>query len=344
MPRRNKTTRVNRRNKDLSYSKTGVAFSVAALTLSTLFAASYQSESAFTDSPRATITAKSDSITAPTSLRLSSLPGGQTKLTWTASPTSYVVGYKILRSENMYGPWDEVGTVQGKSATSFTDTQSGSTQWIYRVEALWNEWMSVSPGFEAPPAVGREFFDSFSVLGDLNGRITEDGKSIWQVWNGKMIVENKNTWPIAAFGSGYEDGPATAVVRTPTQNGRIFIEDLDGSEGVILRGKDPDNYIYAGGAKGGGSADASFEIVEVKDGVRKVLQSGSTGTINRDMRIEINESLISVYIDAREGLPGSGTLFMSQTTSFLANDPTATYFGIGLNGTNGILGFYFEAI
>lgn len=344
MPLRDKKATVNRRSKDLRHAKARVGASIIALTLSTLIAASYQTESAFTDSPRATITAKSDSLTAPTSLRLSSLPGGQTELKWTASTTSYVVGYKILRSENMYGPWEEVGAVQGKSTTSFIDTQSGTTQWIYRVEALWNEWMSVSPGFEAPPAVGRDFFDSFSVLGDLNGRITEDGKSVWQVWNGTVIVEDKNDWPVAAFGTGYEDGPATAVVRTPTQNARIFIEDLDGSEGVILRGKDPDNYIYAGGAKGGSSADGSFEIVEVKDGVRKVLQSGNTGSINRDMRIEIDESLISVYIDALEGESNSGTLFMTQTTSFLANDLTATYFGIGLNGTNGILGSYFEAI
>lgn len=344
MSRRKGTSDSKKHSAYSQHIKAKIIGAIVTLVLCSLYAVISETQSAFSETSTAIVTAKSDSLSAPTGLKLKSLVGGQTELSWTASSNSYVTGYKILRSDNTYGPWTELGSVQGRSTTTFTDTTSGTIQWIYRVEAIWNKWMSVSPGFEAPPAVGREFFDSFSVLGDLNGRITEDGKSIWQVWNGKVIVENKNNWPVAAFGTGYEEGPATAVVRTPTQNARIFIEDLDGSEGVILRGKDPDNYIYAGGAKGGGSADASFEIVEVKDGVRKVLQSGSTGTINRDMRIEINESLISIYIDAKEGQSSSGTLFMSQATSFLANDPTATYFGIGLNGTNGILGFYFEAI
>lgn len=344
MSRRNGASDSKQPSAYSQYIKAKIIAAIVTLVLCSIYALIIETESAFSETSTATISAKSDSLSAPTGLKLKSLVGGQTELSWTASTSSYVTGYKIFRSDNMYGPWTELDAVQGRLVTTFTDTNSGTNQWIYRVEAIWNKWVSVSPGFEAPPPVGREFFDSFSQLGDLNGRITEDGKSKWQVWNGTVVVENKNNWPVAAFGTGYENGPAIAVVRTPAQNARIFIEDLDGSEGVVLRGKDPDNYIYVGGAQGGGSADASFEIVEVENGVRKVLQSGSTGTINRDMRIEINESLISVYVDAKEGNLSSGTLFTNQTTSFLANDPTATYFGIGLNGTNGILGFYFEAI
>lgn len=278
------------------------------------------------------------------SLKVESLRVGETDLSWIASTTVYTTGYKILRSDNMYGPWDEIGSVKGRNANKFVDTSSGATPWFYRVESVYETWMSVSPGFEAPEPVGRVFFDSFSQLGDLNGKATEDGKSVWQVWNGNVKVENKNGWPVAAFGSNYESGPAIAVVRTPAQNALIFIEDLDGSEGVILRGKNPENYIYVGGAKTGTAADGSFEIVEVRNGVRNILKSGNTGAINRDMRIEINDSVINVFIDAIEGSPASGTLFMTQTTSFLVDDPTATYFGIGLNSTNGIMGFYFEAI
>lgn len=305
------------------------------------------SEAAFTDNSAATITAKSDSLAAPTSLTLKSLVGGQTQLSWVQSPSAFTTGYKILRSESIYGPWTEIGAVQGRAVTTFTDTKSGTTQWKYRVEATWDNWVSTSPGFEAPPAVGRSFYDNLLVQGSLDKRATEDGSSTWQVWNGQVVVDNYPGWGWGAQGRGYNAtvGPAIAVVRTPAHDAKIYIADLDGSEGVVLRGKDPKNYIYVGGKLGGPSAsDGTFEIAQTVNGVRTVLLDKPTGRNDVNARIEIKGDEIKVYFDAVNGVDGSGTLYASYKTSYLMNDPDATYFGIGFTKEWLIRGFYFEAI
>lgn len=159
-------------NRKSAKPKVRVAHSIAVLALASVITMPMVtgSEAAFTSSSEATITTKSDSIVAPTSLKLTSLVGGQTQLTWTASNSSYATGYKILRSTNAYGPWTEIGTVTGRTTTSYIDTKSGNTQWIYRVEATWGNWVSTSPGFEAPPAVGRSFYDNLLVQGSLDKR------------------------------------------------------------------------------------------------------------------------------------------------------------------------------
>lgn len=318
------------------------------LTMTALIAAPIftSSEAAFTSTSKASITAKSDTLKAPTSITLNSLTGGQTRLSWVQSASNYTTGYKILRSKNTYGPWVEIGSVQGRSVTTFTDTSSGATQWLYRVEAVWDKWVSTSPGFEAPPAVGKSFFDSFNSPGSLNGKATEDGKSVWQVWNGDVSALGGGA--AGTPGSGPSPGNGdVAVVRTPSNDGWVYVTDFDGYERVILRGKDPDNYIYAGGADvrnaTGSLLSEYFEIVEVRNGVKNVLSSSKPGT-NKDFRIEIRGNTISAFIDAVKNDPTSGTLHLRSTSTFLQNDPLATYFGIGFNrGGFAINEFTFEA-
>lgn len=319
-----------------------------ALVLATVIALSQSvlSESSFQDTAASTITVASDSISAPTNLKVASVTVGQTDLSWTASPSTFTTGYRIYRAESAYGPWAAIADVSGRTTVKYVDKNIGTKKWFYRVESTWDNWVSTSPSYEAPPPVGRSFYDTFKTLGDLDGRITGDGSSVWQVWSGSISVQN-NPGGVSAFGSGYVAGaspkPAVAVVRTPTQDARIFEADFDGSEGVVLRGKDPLNFIYAGGAVGGASDDGSFEISEYRNGVRTVLKSIPSGPTNKDFRIEIQGTQIRAYVDAKNGVNTSGTLYMSATSSFLYGDPTATYFGIGFNGSFGNMGFYFDA-
>lgn len=336
--------------KHVKKSKVRMVNPALALLLASVIAAPAlmtSSESAFTDTSTATISAKSDTLIAPSSLKLRSLVGGQTELTWAQSPSTYTTGYKILRSTSIYGPWTEIGSVQGRATTSFIDTKSGTTQWNYRVEATWDKWVSTSPGFEAPPAVGRTFYDNLLVAGSLDKRATEDGSSIWQVWSGQVVVDNYPGWGWGAQGRGYSAaaGPAIAVVRTPAKDAKIYIADLDGSEGVVLRGKDPKNYIYVGGKLGGPSAsDGTFEIAKTVNGVRTVLLDKPMGRNDVNARIEIKGDEIKVFFNAINGVDGSGTLHASLKTDYLMNDPDATYFGIGFTKEWLIRGFFFEAI
>lgn len=302
------------------------------------------SQASFVSESSATVNAKSTSIEPPTNLTVKSVRAGETDIAWIASKSDFVTGYKVLRSESKYGPWAEIGTANGRTTTTYVDKNIGSKTWNYRVESFMNGWMSTGPAFEAPPAVGLSFYDTFSTPGNLDGRKTTDGKSSWQVWSGEILIDYRSGWTYAAHASGYETKPAVGVVRTPTQNAVLFGRDFDGSEAFVLRGKDPLNYIYAGGAMGPVADDGSFEIVEYRDGVRNVLWTGYTGAIDRDMRLVINGTKIEVYIDAINGQPNSGKLFAAVNSSFLYGDPAATYFGVGFSNWFGSLGFYFDAI
>lgn len=335
------------KNSDKSISKLMQPALLLSMSSFLVFSFVVSSEAAFTSKSTAVITTQSDTLQPPDSLQLESLVGGQTKLTWAPSPSSFTTGYKVLRSKSMYGPWEELETVQGRSVTSYIDTTSGNTQWTYRVEAVWDKWVSVSPGFEAPPAVGRSFFDDFSSDGNLNGKLTEDGKSTWQVWSGDMSASGGGASGTPGTGPSPGNGDV-AVVRTPVNDGWVYATDFDGYERVILRGKDPNNYIYAGGAEVWNTAKSRldpgyFEIVEVRNGVKYVLASTYPGT-NKDFRVEVKGDTIRAYIDADKGDSTSGTLHLTAISTFQQTDSLATYFGIGFNrGGYAINDFTFQA-
>lgn len=296
---------------------------------------------AFTDKIPARITIGSDALKPPTDLKIVNTRVGETDLTWKASTSSYATGQKVLRSDNVYGPWTTLATLS-KTATTYTDKTGGSKQWIYRVEAVYKNWLSESPGFESPPAVGAYFFDSFTgPAGSLDGRKTEDGSSTWQVWKGQMDVTGTG-W----LNNSSIPGSSLAVVRTPAQNGTMFMNDVDGAEQFILRGKDPQNYILVGGASPeGGAWKGVFEIAEVRNGVKTVLMSGNTVDDNQDMRVEINGSTIKVWLQANKTNLDQGSLFTTINTDFLKDDPTATYFGFGFSrSTFSIADFTFDAL
>jgi hypothetical protein len=64
--------------------------------------------------------------------------GAEIKLTWTASPSTQVTGYVILRSTSKTSGYGSVGTVSGRTTLAFDDTSVtgiGTTYW-YEVEAV----------------------------------------------------------------------------------------------------------------------------------------------------------------------------------------------------------------
>jgi hypothetical protein len=64
--------------------------------------------------------------------------GPDVSLSWTASPTSSVTGYLILRSGKKTGPYSSIATVSGRATVSYTDSSVsglGATYW-YEVEAV----------------------------------------------------------------------------------------------------------------------------------------------------------------------------------------------------------------
>lgn len=65
-------------------------------------------------------------------------------LTWTASSSPLVSGYAILRSTTTGGPYSLIGTVSGRTTTTFTDTISTLATQYYVVQASRNTWTSPS--------------------------------------------------------------------------------------------------------------------------------------------------------------------------------------------------------
>ena len=81
----------------------------------------------------------------------------------------------------------------------YVDKTSGAKSYFYKIEAVYKNWLSSGISFVAPPAVGKSFFDDFNgPFGDLNGKITEDGSSTWQVWSGKMSTTQANADVVGA--------------------------------------------------------------------------------------------------------------------------------------------------
>ena len=315
------------------------ALIVLALACPALLTSTVASSAVFTDTVAARGVYSADKLKPPTNLTISTSVG-KTVLTWKRSASTYVQGYEVLRSTSVYGPWQKVGTVTGAAATTFTDTTGGVSQWHYRVEATSRNWVSTGEAFQAPPPVGREFFDGFNGTSPLDGRPTEDGASTWLVWSGYVDTHWTNIGTeYAAYGSA--DGRGVAVVRTPSNDGLLYAEDFDGHEAFIVRGKDPQNYIYAGGI----GVNSGFHLIQVRDGVRTTLKSDLAAGLDQNMRLEAQGNTINVYKNATRGNDKSGTLLMSVTTTFLAGDPTATYFGIGFaNERYGINDFTFKAL
>lgn len=320
------------------------------------------------------VTVKADTLKAPTSIKVANDRVGETDVTWIASASAYATGYKVSRSLVAAGPWTTLGSVTGRATVKYIDKTSAGKSYFYKVETIYKNWITPGISIVAPPAVGRTFFDSFDgTAGNLDGKTTADGKSSWLVWSGTMTTADVNPRglpdvPNGMGAYGTLGSPTTApspgngdvaVVRSPVNDAWVYAEDFDGYERVILRAKDPSNYIYAGGATGkNANGDTtlipfSFEIAEIKNGFKTVLATNvsADGTIptakeakDKNFRVEIKGSSIKAYIDATRGNTTSGTLLLSATSTFQQTDPLATYFGIGFTrGGMGINDFTFQA-
>lgn len=64
-------------------------------------------------------------------------------LSWTATPTTFADGYEILRSTTAGGPYTPLGTVNGRTTTTFIDTTpTSNTTYFYVVQAKRSLWRS----------------------------------------------------------------------------------------------------------------------------------------------------------------------------------------------------------
>jgi hypothetical protein len=95
-----------------------------------------------TTSTTTTTAAPPPPLVAPSELEATSacqvLVGPEVTLSWTASPTTRVTGYVILRSTDRTSSYSSVGSVSGRTTVSFTDTNVtglDTTYW-YEVEAV----------------------------------------------------------------------------------------------------------------------------------------------------------------------------------------------------------------
>lgn len=331
--------RKNSRNFPNFFKALGLTTAVFVLTANLVSS----TESVLSDKGTVTSTSKADVIIPPTTLKLSNVTVGQTNLSWTASASTYATGYAIYRSTAAYGPWTLIGNVSGRTTTSYVDQTSGATSYFYRVEAKFANWLSKSTSAQAPPAVGLSFYDSFEGPSeDLDGRITQDKTSTWQLWSGYARIGG-STGTKSAYGTNTPDitpeNGDVVVVRTPVHDGWMYGADFDGFERIIIRGKDSRNFLYVGGNNTSGSLD----IGEVRNDVLTVLKSATPGT-NQNIRVQVQGSTIKVYTGATRGSSTDGTLILSHSTTFLQADTSATYFGIGFTrGGYGIDDFTFEA-
>lgn len=66
-------------------------------------------------------------------------------VSWTATTSTVADGYEILRSTTTGGPYTPVGTVAGRTTTTFTDTSpAANTTYFYVVQATRNLWRSAN--------------------------------------------------------------------------------------------------------------------------------------------------------------------------------------------------------
>jgi len=85
----------------------------------------------------------STSLVAPTGLTASCVAlTSNVNLTWTPTPSAAASAYAILRSTTTGGPYTQIGTVSGRTTTTFTDTIGLLQTQNYVVEATRNNWTS----------------------------------------------------------------------------------------------------------------------------------------------------------------------------------------------------------
>jgi hypothetical protein len=155
-------------------------------------------------------------------------------LTWTASTTTYTSGYTIERAAATAGPYSAIGTVTGRTTTTFTDsTASLNDTSYYRVHATYQNWVSGAGGSSpyTPPA-GLNISDNFNRIGAALGT-TSSGNAQWvpirgSAWSTNGSVPQTSTAPSSS--------PA-AVVNTEARNGTVSVNTAagGGDDALVFR-------------------------------------------------------------------------------------------------------------
>jgi hypothetical protein len=69
----------------------------------------------------------------------------EVEVTWTATASTFADGYQVFRSATSGGPYTLIGTVAGRTTTSFTDVDvTFLTTYHYVVQATRDLWRSVN--------------------------------------------------------------------------------------------------------------------------------------------------------------------------------------------------------
>ena len=104
-----------------------------------------------TDTSSVTATLSADTLDPATNLRCSGLLTCtlafvvKPTFTWTATPDTYATGYHIYRSTTSGSGYVQIGSVVGRTTTTYTDTTvSALTTYYYVVRAHAAVWTSVN--------------------------------------------------------------------------------------------------------------------------------------------------------------------------------------------------------
>ena len=104
-----------------------------------------------TDTESVSATFSADTLNPATNLRCTGLLSCtlafavKPSFTWTATPDTYATGYDILRSTTSGSGYVVIGSVAGRTNTTFTDTTvSALTTYYYVVRAYAAVWTSVN--------------------------------------------------------------------------------------------------------------------------------------------------------------------------------------------------------
>lgn len=101
------------------------------------------------DSTTASASYSTATLAAPTASGASAgtcvaLVGDRIVVNWTATASTWAAGYEIARSTASGGPYSVIGTVSGRSTTSYNDGPlSFSTTYHYVVRAAKGAWRSI---------------------------------------------------------------------------------------------------------------------------------------------------------------------------------------------------------
>ena len=100
-------------------------------------------------------TISTTALAAPTALTANCVVGtSNVTLTWTATTSAAAAGYAVLRGTASGGPYAQIGTVNSRTTTTFTDTIGPLATQYYTVKAMRNNWTSAASNQAGVQSIG----------------------------------------------------------------------------------------------------------------------------------------------------------------------------------------------